>query len=286
MRLERLRRSGVAAGTVLGVRVALATLGLMDARWRVNRPPVREFIRPMKVRNAVRRRRFVRSLAHVPLDLHEPVEWLGGRDYGGYWCPIERVRRNGVAYTLGAGTDVSFDLALIERTGCDVFTFDPAEASARYVHSIENRKLHFSQVAIWSHDGTLTMYRAATPWHPALSAANLQNTNSIVEVPCRSIDSLMAEFGHTRIDVLKYHVEGSEYEVFEPAALERWHVDVLIINLFHTRSPTEALGLLNAVRDRGYAVVARHAHSITLVRDERRGAPSTRDVPEHVGHWS
>jgi len=233
---------------------------------------VREYARPAKIRNAVRRRYFRRRLAAVALDERLPVPWLGS-DYGGWAIPAQLVEPDWVVYCLGAGIDVSFETELIRERGCEVFSFDPTDSSAEHVAGLRQPKLHFRQVAIWNHDGTLEMYASPLPESTTLSAANLDVGRATVEVPCRSLQSLMRELGHDRIDLLKYHVEGSEYEVFDPGLLTELGVKILGIRLFHTAPPHRALSLISDIVARGYAPVAHAGSAFTFLRSDLFAAP-------------
>jgi hypothetical protein len=148
------------------------------------------------------------------------------------------------------------------------------------VAALGERRLHFMQVAIWSHDGTLPMYQSPIRASTTLSAANLDVGHATVEVPCRSLRSLMRELGHDRIDLLKYHVEGSEYEIFDPRMLAELDVKVLGIRLFHTAPPARALGLIAEIGAAGYALVAHDGSAFTFVRRELLQSRATR---EHHG---
>src|SRR6185312_10128429 len=106
-----------------------------------------------------------------------------------------------------------------------------------------------------------------------LSAANLDVGRATVEVPCRSLQSLTHELGHDHIDLLKYHVEGSEYEVFDPGLLTELQVKILGIRLFHTAPPRRALGLIADVVARGYSPVAHVGSAFTFLRSDLFAAP-------------
>ncbi len=235
--------------------------------------PLRRYLRPAKIRNAVRRRTFIsRVTGGVKLDQSIPVEWLGTA-YGGWPIPVQFVDPDWVVYCLGAGMDVTFERELIERVGCHVYTFDPGDESAEYVRGLDDPKLHFDQVAIWCDDGTLTMYQSPVCWPASLSAANLDLGTTTIKVPCRSIESLMDEKGHDHIDLLRYHVEGSEYEIFDPQLLREIDVQILGIRFFHTAPARAALKLVKAIETEGYVAVAREGTGFTFVH---------RDVPERA----
>ena len=228
--------------------------------------PLRFYLRPAKIRSAVRRRIFMRRVTNgVELDTSIPVGWLG-TGYGGWPIPVQLVRPDWVVHCIGAGMDVTFELELIERVGCDVYTCDPGDESAAYVRGQANPKLHFDQVAIWRTDGTLRMYQSPVTFPASLSAANLDNGKATVEVPCRSLESLMAEHGHDHVDLLRYHAEGSEYEIFDPAMLRRLGVKILGMRFFHTVPARRALRLIRRIEGEGYVPVAREWTGFTFVR--------------------
>jgi FkbM family methyltransferase len=255
-----------------------ASSALGDPRRRAGKPAssfealrrlrLEKCLQPAKISCAIKRRRFMRVVPRsVELDQRVPVEYLGS-DYSGWAIPADRVRSDWVIYCLGAGNEVSFETELIRRTGCEVHSFDPTDASAEHVNGLKNDRLHFYQYAIWNYDGMLPMYVAEARGNPTLSGANLPRTRVTVERPCRTIDSIMRELGHERIDLLKYHVEGGEYEVFDPDDLRRWKVQVLIMGLFWTASPKRALSLVDDIVKRGYRPVAAKSQSFTFMDED------------------
>jgi FkbM family methyltransferase len=224
------------------------------------------YIRPAKWRNAVRRRLFAAALPRgIELHPRADIEHVG-TPYGGWPVPLELLDRSSTVYSVGAGDDVSFDLGLIERFGCEVHSFDPTEGAARHVASQPEPRLRFHNVAVWTRTGTLTMYRAANPAHIALSAANLQGTRETVAVPCRSIESVRAELGHERIDLIKLTVDGGEYELLPSLPLRRWGTRVLIVAFHHNRPARAALSLVEALGGDGFAPVARRETALTFAQ--------------------
>src|SRR3546814_13770280 len=70
-----------------------------------------------------------------------------------------------VCYAGGVGVDVTFDLGIIDRFGCQVFAFDPTPRAIAYVadHAKEVKKFHFMPVGLWSEAATLRFYAARYP---------------------------------------------------------------------------------------------------------------------------
>jgi FkbM family methyltransferase len=230
-------------------------------------------LKPRKVRRAIRRRVFERRVRRgAKIDDDAPLVRLG-TDYGGWAVPAGLISGSWICYCVGAGLDVSFELSLIASFGCRVWSFDPAEDSRRYVERLAatNPRLQFRQTALWRADARVRMYRAADPTHCSLSAANLQETNRWVEAPGRSLESLMAELGHDRVDLLKVDLEGSEYEVLEPEAVAAAGVRVLCVELHAVTPPRAALAFLESFRVAGFRPVHRELERFTLVRADERG---------------
>jgi FkbM family methyltransferase len=239
------------------------------------RPPAYEFLRPAKLRNALRRRYFRWRLRNVAVEDGLAVPYLG-TPYGGWRVPVQFVGADWVVYCVGAGNDVSLERELIHRARCQVFSFDPTDASAEHVAGVGEPELHFIQTAISNRDGMLRMYESPVRTSSTLSAANLDAGRSTVEVPCRSLQSLMKELGHDHIDLLKYHVEGAEYDIFDPRMLADLDVKVLGIRLFHTAAPSTALAMIAAIRAQGYCLVAREVNAFTFVRRDMLASRSRR----------
>jgi FkbM family methyltransferase len=136
-----------------------------------------------------------------------------GSDYGGWHVPPELLTPDSVVYSAGVGEDVSFDLALIGRVGCQVWAFDPTPRAIEFAARLDEPSFHFRPYALWSSDTTLPFYVPADERHVSHSLVNLGRTEQSIEVRCRSVQSLMRELGHDRVDLLKLDIEGAEYEV-------------------------------------------------------------------------
>ncbi len=60
---------------------------------------------------------------------------LGGLSYGSYRVPADGLDADSVVYSVGVGEDIRFDLALIARFGCTVYSMDPVPRSAEYARA-------------------------------------------------------------------------------------------------------------------------------------------------------
>ena len=136
-----------------------------------------------------------------------------GSEYGGVHVPVQLLTDKSIVYSAGVGEDVTFDLALIEAVGCDIWAFDPTPRSIEFARSIRESRFHFLPFGLWSEDSVQRFHAPADSTHVSHSIANLQQTREYFDAQCRSLRSLMAEMGHEKIDLLKLDIEGAEYEV-------------------------------------------------------------------------
>ena len=48
-----------------------------------------------------------------------------GTEYGGWTIPANYLTESSICYLAGAGEDISFDVGIVEKYGCQVLLFDP-----------------------------------------------------------------------------------------------------------------------------------------------------------------
>ena len=102
-------------------------------------------------------------------------------------------------YSLGLGSDDTHFEVSMANGGCEVHRFDPSVKSA---HVLERQGL-------WHH-------RLSIDWrdpHPAVAAQKPHGNT-------RKLGSILNEFGHHKIDVLKADLESAEWKVLENLILE------------------------------------------------------------------
>src|ERR1700727_2079821 len=171
-------------------------------------------LRPAKGRGALACRLCEYEVPRIPLRSIPGLVELGS-SYGGWILPGDLIEPSWFCYLVGAGADISVDLDLIQRYGVTVRSF---EAVADYVDGARekaNGEPRFSahHAAIASEDGPIRMQVTHDPVSQSVSAAQLYDSHSFIELPGRTLPSLMAELGDRQIDLLKIDIEGSEYEV-------------------------------------------------------------------------
>ena len=216
------------------------------------------------------------SVRRAPLG-HQPRE-IG--PFPGSRAPRQRLRRldcadcsdqtNWICYAGGVGEDVTFDLEMINRFGCEVFAFDPTPRAVAHVVRVaaDEPRFHFMPVGIWSEDTTLRFYAPRDPSHVSHSALNLQRTDEYFIGPCRSVMSLMAELGHDRIDLVKIDIEGAEHRVIRSMLDSGVRPTVLCTEIDQPVAAADLWRTVRRVLGAGYALVAVDQWNLTFVRED------------------
>lgn len=71
---------------------------------------------------------------YIAKDAAVALERFGVANGGWYLCPVG-LSENSTVYSFGVGTNISFDLALIEKYHLVVHCFDPSPQSIEYITS-------------------------------------------------------------------------------------------------------------------------------------------------------
>ncbi len=193
----------------------------------------------------------MRSLASKTNVIHEKL----GTRYGIGVIPKNFLDSQSICYSAGAGEDISFELELIKKYGCNVFIFDPTpRAKIHYdelILKITNGELmpidNFSQsqyysvkpedlkrcffypFGLWSEDTTLKFFPPQNANHVSHSLLNLQKTDDYIEVECKKVRTIISLLGHKKINLLKLDIVGAEYEVIDSLIAENIFPEILLI---------------------------------------------------------
>lgn len=141
-----------------------------------------------------------------------------GSDYGGWTIIPDLIDSHAVVYSVGVGSDITFDRALIARFGCGVHAFDPTPMAREWiVRQDVPPQLVFHPIGLANMDEEVAF---AMPLHEGWDSFSLPpegSTEEVVHCPVRRLATIAAELGHDRIDLLKMDIEGFEYGVIDDA---------------------------------------------------------------------
>jgi FkbM family methyltransferase len=190
-----------------------------------------------------------------------------GSDYGGWWVPTDVFKRDSVCYSGGVGTDISFDISLIQTYGSSVFGFDPTPKSIQWIsrqQSLDPR-FEFLPLGLGGRSGSHKFYAPSNPDHVSHSMKNIQRTKSFFEARVETISSLMQELGHDRLDLLKLDIEGAEHDTIGRMLEDGIHPTVICVEYDQPEPLSWARGTTAKLKRAGYELVKIDVFNFTFV---------------------
>lgn len=154
-----------------------------------------------------------------------------GSDYGGWWVPENLLGPGSICYLAGVGQDISFDLGVIERFGCDVWAIDPTPKAVDWIATRDDLPPQFTMVPVGlsGERGELKFYLPEHPEHVSASVKNLQKTSDFFTAPVQTIAQTMEQLGHDHVDLVKLDIEGAEHDTIRQMLADGIHPMVLCV---------------------------------------------------------
>jgi FkbM family methyltransferase len=188
-----------------------------------------------------------------------------GTQYGGWIIPVDHsLTADSLCYCAGAGEDISFECALVERYGCRVRIIDPTPRATQHFHDLQQavrlgtrfpvnnsgvdfysitgahlERLRFLSVGLADKDTKMKFFLPQNPTHVSCSLVNLQKTDQYFTVPCLRLSSIMNREGDGSIDLLKMDIEGAEYGVIEDMVASGLLPRLLLIEFDEAHTPLD-----------------------------------------------
>lgn len=194
----------------------------------------------------------------------------------GVWrvCP-GLLREGGIVYSLGVGEDIDFDLAMLEKR-MEVHAFDPTPNSVDWLEQQDlPAGFHFHPWAVAEQDGSFLLYprrlrdgsRSGSMYTLVPESADRAGA---VEVPAKTIGTIVRALGHDRVDVLKMDIEGAEYGVLTGLLASDLRPGQLLIEFHHRHAgldKRQTVQAIEALRSAGYGLtdISASGREFTLV---------------------
>ena len=168
----------------------------------------------------------------------EPVSCKTSSLYGGDhgWVVDESLlNKESVIYSVGVGSNIDFDLELINSFGATVHAFDPTPRSIEWVKNQQLPKhFIFHPFGLSAENGHMDFFPPAKASSTHFSPIDRYgDTNNVVRAPVKDIDTIASELKHKEIDLLKMDIEGAEYEVIEALPKNRVAINQILIEFHH-----------------------------------------------------
>lgn len=176
-----------------------------------------------------------------------------GSHYGGHTI-IDNLQDDSLVYSCGIGDNASFDLAIIEEYGCNVYAFDPTPESIEWIKSKEwPEQFLFYEFGVAATEGIRKFYLPPIAGH--ISHSTIARSPNSIEVVMTTIDKFARRMGHDSIDLLKLDVEGTEYEIidnFPKTPIKQ--IAVEFHHFFSGLSMDDTVRAIDTLNDMGYRV--------------------------------
>lgn len=197
-----------------------------------------------------------------------------GTEYGGWPLLNGTVDQNTIIVSVGLGEDISFDLAVIQRFGCQVHGCDPTPKSLQWLRAQRlPPQFYVHALGLGDKDGPVAVIPPANETHVSFSATRGHDQDGdAIDIDIVTLPTLMRQIGVDRLDVLKMDIEGFEYGVVDALVASSIRPGQLLIEFHHgmyTYQAVDTRRAVDALRSAGYRLfyVSSGGHEYGFVRE-------------------
>jgi FkbM family methyltransferase len=192
-----------------------------------------------------------------------PSIWYGNPN-AGFYISTEHLNKDSTIYSFGLGEDISAEEKLILSFGSTVYGFDPTPKTKEFLERkgvLQN--FVFLNYGLYNYNGTIKFYLPEDSKYVSGTTFNRWNYDEAeikpIEVPVKKFSTIVKELNHTKIDILKMDIEGSEYEVLDDIMNAKVEIKQILIE-FHHRFKEIGLGktrdAIKKLNENGYKIAA------------------------------
>ena len=190
---------------------------------------------------------------------------------GDQWTILPDLCADSFVVSAGAGTDITFELDLVEKFGCTVVLLDPSAPGRITYRNLQPtpEKLHYLPFGLASSTGKRLLYppegdAEAQSW-------TISSTTKGEELDFLDLSSVMRRYERSSIDLLKMDIEGFEYEVLTRLLRSKILVYQICVEihqgpLFQNRTRRDRWRLIFGMLSGGYSMVHHRCLDHTFVR--------------------
>jgi FkbM family methyltransferase len=227
----------------------------------------------MRLKSAFKDWRRRRQLARAGIGVESSRPTFGAGARSGVWVVDPTLLSpDSVVYSFGVGDNVAWDLAMIERFGCEVHAFDPTPGAIGWTAAQAlPPRFRFAPLGIAAFDGEAWFApprRArGVDWRPLRGPAG-----GALRAPVQRLATIAWRLGHAHIDVLKLDIEGGEYEVLADVLAGGPPVVQLLVEFHHGQHGipfARTAAAIASLRRAGFRVfhVSRRGLELSLVQN-------------------
>lgn len=222
----------------------------------------------------------IKRWPYIKTDTEKYLVHRYGNNYGGFMVYDEDLKRkpHSIVYSFGIGEDLSFSEDLMKAFSPEIYAFDPTPHAIQFVQSHEiskNSHFHFSPVGLSDKDEN-ALFFIKPDGAKDVSGSVIPRRSLLKEgivVKMESISTISKKNGHTRIDLLKMDVEGSEFKVVEGLRDSNVIINQICLEVhdrFYKDGISQLKKLLLTMRSMGYILisVSEKKDELTFLKNE------------------
>ncbi len=175
-----------------------------------------------------------------------------------------------IVYSGGVGNDISFELELTNKIGCNIMLFDPSDTGIKTMSKkeIQHERLKFFPFGLDKEDSVVKFSKPENSIEGSFTILR-EVQKDFVEFSCRSISSLTKEFKHNVIDLLKIDIEGFEYGVIEDILKNKIEVKQICVEFHHSFKEipiSKTYETIRQLKKKGYIIIHKHRSDYTFIK--------------------
>ncbi len=187
-------------------------------------------------------------------------ERVGRFGDGGKWvCEPQKLPEKCTVFSFGGSDDLSFELEMHERYGCETHTFDPSPGLAQRMSPQLEPGMYYHAVGLG----------------PTGKDDSGNDTYDLVidgvSVPARTLAEISSGLGVAGADILKLDIEGSELtsipQFLRDGTLDKLDIGQILVEI-HFPSYSELAGIFDLLYEHGFIPFSRETNAITTGAQE------------------
>ena len=212
----------------------------------------------------------------------------------------QKLNENSIIYCVGAGEDITHDFILSYKTKSPVYIFDPTPRAIEHVkyvkdvlhdkkipvndkkfgggdnnywniilsHKVKGDNLILYEYGLSSNDGNVPFYLPINKDYVSCSVVPLGRSSDYINVPVKSINTIMKELNHNHIDLLKIDIENIECDVFEKMINDKIYPTYLSVDFDLCKHNRErSVEIIKKLSNNGYQIIKQSDQDISFFKN-------------------
>lgn len=225
-----------------------------------------------------------------------------GTEYSGFYYPekLLNLNENSIIYCVGAGEDITHDIVVSHKAESPVYIFDPTPRAIEHVkyvkdvldgnkepiddksfgggdnnywniilsHKVKSENIILCEYGLSTKDDYVPFYLPKNKEYVSGSLLPLGRSNDYIIVPVKSINTIMKEFNHSHIDLLKLDVENIECDVLEKMLNDKIYPTYLSVDFdLWNHNRKRCIQIIKKIQNNGYQIIKHDGQDFSFFRN-------------------